>query len=204
MSSITAKVGSYGTLKGFTNDEVAEFRGVPFASIPARWRRSVKLDKLPSSEFDATKYGPMATQRRIGETPEFNIFGPCYSAFQEEDKKRSMSELECLNLNIAVPKDAIGSHKKLPVMLWIHGTFIRFGSLIVGGGFEMGAGSEAMYKGANLVKESIKLGEPIIAVSVNYRLNLFGFIASKELEKDNATHGGGVGNYGTSLEVLLT
>ena len=125
MSSITAKVGSYGTLKGFTNDsEVAEFRGIPFASIPARWRRSVKLDKLPSSEFDATKYGPMAIQRRVGETPEFNIFGPYYSAFQEEDKKRPMSELECLNLNIAVPKDAIGSNRKLPIMLWIHGTFI--------------------------------------------------------------------------------
>lgn len=127
MSSITAKVGSYGVLKGSSTDNVAEFRGVPYASIPARWRRSIKLDKLPSStEFDATQYGPMATQRRVGETPEFNVFGPHYAAIQEEDKKRVMSELDCLNLNIVAPKDAIGSNKKLPVLLWIHGIVFGF------------------------------------------------------------------------------
>lgn len=68
---------------------------------------------------------------------------------------------------------------------------------MVGGGFEVGAGNEGLYKGVNLVKEGIKLNEPVIFVSINYRLNLFGFIASTELEKDNASHGGGVGNYGT-------
>jgi carboxylesterase type B len=68
---------------------------------------------------------------------------------------------------------------------------------MVGGGFEVGAGNEGLYNGVNLVKEGMKLNEPVIFVSINYRLNLFGFIASKELEKDNASHGGGVGNYGT-------
>jgi carboxylesterase type B len=122
MSTITARVGHYGVLRGSSVDNVVEFRGVPYATIPARWRRSIKLDKLPSStEFDATQYGPMHTQRRIGETSEFNVFGPHYTAIQEEDKKRVMSELDCLNLNIVAPKDAIGSNKKLPVLLWIHG-----------------------------------------------------------------------------------
>jgi carboxylesterase type B len=63
-----------------------------------------------------------------------------------------------------------------------------------GGGFEIGAGSDAMYNGANLVKESIKINQPVISVSFNYRLTFFGFLASKELEKDNGTH---VGNYGS-------
>lgn len=56
----------------------------------------------------------------MGETPEFNVFGPHYETIQQEDRKRSMSE-DCLNLNIVVPKDVIGTDKKLPVMLWIHG-----------------------------------------------------------------------------------
>lgn len=56
-----------------------------------------------------------------------------------------------------------------------------------------------MYNGVKTVQHSIEWGEPVITVSLNYRLNYFGFLASKELIKDNAAHGGGVGNYGTNL-----
>jgi carboxylesterase type B len=121
MSSITAKVGQYGTVKGFANDNVAEFRGLPYAHVPLRWRRSVQVMKLPSQELDCTKYGPIAPQRRMGEAPEFNVFGPHYAVLQEQDKQRPMNEEGCLNLNIVTPRDAIGSNKKLPILLWIHG-----------------------------------------------------------------------------------
>jgi len=56
-----------------------------------------------------------------------------------------------------------------------------------------------MYNGVKTVHNSIEWGEPVITVSLNYRVNYFGFLASKELIKDNAAHGGGVGNYGTNL-----
>jgi acetylcholinesterase len=56
-----------------------------------------------------------------------------------------------------------------------------------------------MYHGASLVEHSLEWDEPVVYVSINYRVNFFGFLASKELAKDNAAHGGGVGNYGTSL-----
>ena len=54
-----------------------------------------------------------------------------------------------------------------------------------------------MYHGASLVEHSLEWDEPVVYVSINYRLNFFGFLASKELVKDNAAHGGGVGNYGS-------
>jgi len=60
----------------------------------------------------------------------------------------------------------------------------------------MGGNSKAFYNGCNLVEHSLKWNEPIIYVAVNYRVGFFGFLASKELAKDNASHGGGVGNYG--------
>ena len=69
-------------------------------------------------------------------------------------------------------------------------------ALIEGGAFSIGSNSKKIYHGANLVEHSIKLDEPIVYVAINYRLNFFGFLASKELIKDNAAHGGGVGNYG--------
>ena len=56
-----------------------------------------------------------------------------------------------------------------------------------------------MYQGVNFVEESLKLDQPVVFVGINYRVNFFGFLASKELAKDNAQHGGGVGNYGIPI-----
>jgi carboxylesterase type B len=67
----------------------------------------------------------------------------------------------------------------------------------LGGGFCFGSGSEVFYNGVQTVEHSLEFGEPVIQVTINYRVNFFGFLASKELEKDNAAHGGGVGNYGS-------
>lgn len=67
----------------------------------------------------------------------------------------------------------------------------------LGGAFCIGSNSKGLYKGANLVEHSIEWGQPIVYVAINYRVNFFGFLASKELVKDNAAHGGGVGNYGS-------
>jgi len=70
---------------------------------------------------------------------------------------------------------------------------------LIGGAFAMGSNSNGFYKGASTVEHSIEWGEPVVYVAINYRLNYFGFLASKELAKDNAAHGGGVGNYGFEL-----
>lgn len=62
-----------------------------------------------------------------------------------------------------------------------------------GGGFELGSNAAllspvqvvpgALYQGANVVKESVAINQPVIYVSANYRLNSFGFIASDEFAK---------------------
>lgn len=59
-----------------------------------------------------------------------------------------------------------------------------------GGGFEAGASSSVIsetsaaqgvfYQGANIIKRSIDMKQPILFVSLNYRLAHFGFTASKE------------------------
>jgi carboxylesterase type B len=118
MSSITANVGSYGSVKGFTSGNVAEFRGLPFGRIPARFRRAQLIKSVPG-EFDATKYGPYPPQ-----TPDTLIdatfFGEIAATFAVEEAGRTMSE-DCLNLNIVTPRNAIGK-SKLPVLVWIYGT----------------------------------------------------------------------------------
>lgn len=80
----------------------------------------------------------------------------------------------CLYLNVYAPA-AAKQGSKLPVMVWIHG-----------GGFLAGAASEPRYTNPALVAKGV------IVVTLNYRLNVFGFLASEDLAKEQ---GGHAGNY---------
>jgi len=47
-----------GSLIGLARgDDVVQFRGIPFASIPARFRQSQLLGSLPQQPFDARQPG---------------------------------------------------------------------------------------------------------------------------------------------------
>jgi para-nitrobenzyl esterase len=77
--------------------------------------------------------------------------------------------LNCLYLNVYTPK--VRTSGPLPVMVWIHG-----------GGFTGGAGS--IYDGKVIAPKG-----NVIVVTINYRLNAFGFLALPSL-------GGSRGDYG--------
>jgi para-nitrobenzyl esterase len=82
---------------------------------------------------------------------------------------------DCLTLNIWTP--AKNKDAKLPVMVWIYG-----------GGFTAGSTSEARQDGENLAHKGV------IVVSMNYRLNIFGFFVHPELTAESPQHASG--NYG--------
>jgi len=83
---------------------------------------------------------------------------------------------DCLYLNVWAPHKS--SRDKLPVIVWIHG-----------GGQLITTGSE--YDGSWLVTR----GTPVIAVTINYRLNIFAFFAHAWLTAEDAAMGSG--NYAT-------
>ena len=89
-----------------------------------------------------------------------------------QDQK--MSE-DCLFLNVFVPSSQ-QANAKLPVMVWIHG-----------GGYFAGSGSEPRQTGEVLPTHGV------ILVTLNYRLGVFGFLATPELAKEGH---GSAGNYG--------
>jgi para-nitrobenzyl esterase len=82
---------------------------------------------------------------------------------------------DCLYLNVYAPAAAKPA-SKLPVMVWIHG-----------GGFVAGAGSEPRYTNPRLVSRNV------VVITLNYRLGVFGFLASEDLRKEGNGH---AGNYG--------
>jgi para-nitrobenzyl esterase len=88
-------------------------------------------------------------------------------------RTKGMSE-DCLYLNVWTPSI---SKKGLPVLVYFYG-----------GGFVAGDGSEARYDGESMATKGI------VAVTVNYRLGVFGFMAHPELTKESPHKASG--NYG--------
>jgi para-nitrobenzyl esterase len=82
---------------------------------------------------------------------------------------------DCLYLNVWTP--ATSAKARLPVMVWIYG-----------GGFAAGAASEPRQDGENLARKGV------VVVSMNYRLNVFGFFAHADLAKESGHDSSG--NYG--------
>jgi para-nitrobenzyl esterase len=89
-------------------------------------------------------------------------------------RSNGMSE-DCLYLNVWSP--AKSAKEKLPVLVYIFG-----------GGFQNGDGSEPRYDGGNMARKGM------VAVSINYRTNVFGFFAHPELTGESPHHA--AGNYG--------
>jgi len=85
-----------------------------------------------------------------------------------------MSE-DCLYLNIWTP--TIERDQKLPVLVYFYG-----------GGLFTGDGSEFRYEGVNMARRGV------VAITVNYRLNIFGFFAHPALTAESPHNSSG--NYG--------
>jgi para-nitrobenzyl esterase len=92
--------------------------------------------------------------------------------------KSEMSE-DCLYLNIRRPAKA----GVFPVMVWIHG-----------GGYAGGTGSSEFYYGGRLSETG-----DLVVVTINYRLNAFGFLALPALAEEDEH--GSAGSYGSLDQV---
>ncbi|KAI0692950.1 Alpha/Beta hydrolase protein [Cytidiella melzeri] len=87
-----------------------------------------------------------------------------------------MSE-DCLFLNVWRP---IGTTAKdrLPVLVWFHG-----------GAWMHGASSAPGSDPTEIINCSAAIGKPVLFVSINYRLNTFGFLASSQVAPEDLNAG---------------
>ncbi len=88
---------------------------------------------------------------------------------------RSVGSEDCLVLNVFTP--AVGDNRRRPVMVWLHG-----------GGFSTLSGSSPMYDGVNLCNRG-----DVVVVSLNHRLNVFGFLHLGDLLDEPYAQSGNVG-----------
>jgi len=144
------------------NPRITSFKGIPYAAPPTgenRWRVP-----QPAKNWDgvlkAYKFGPISMQHIPGLDRE-NI----YSREWNVDPTIEMSE-DSLHLNVWTP--AKSADEKLPVLVWFFG-----------GGLQEGNTSEMEFDGERIARRGI------VVVTINYRLNVFGFFAHPELTAES-------------------
>ena len=162
-----------GKVEGIELTNSVVYKGIPYAAAPVgnlRWKKPQDVQPWDSVMI-ADEFGPAAIQT-IHKADD----GWYGTEFYWEGEP-VMSE-DCLYLNVWTPKGA-SAHpdKKLPVAVWIHG-----------GAFTGGWGNETEFDGEAWAERDV------ILVTINYRLNIFGFLCHPLLSEEDEN--GVSGNYG--------
>jgi para-nitrobenzyl esterase len=162
-----------GKLRGLTDGDMAVFRGIRYGASTGGRNRFLPAQKPPSwgGVWEAFQYGPIAPQRNpAGKTDDFanpDDYGTHNPALGESE--------DCLRLTVTTPK--VDRNARLPVMLWLHP-----------GGFSTGSGSIPMAHG-----RLPKVGN-VVAVTINHRLNAFGYCYLGDILGADYTQSGNIGN----------
>ena len=139
---------------------ITVFKGIPFAAPPVgnlRWAPPQEPAKWDGVR-QCFKYLAAPVQPGPEENPrEDDVYAKEWSV----DTSLQLNE-DCLYLNIWTP--AKKTDEKLPVYFWIYG-----------GGWQVGHASEMEFDGERIARRGI------VVVTINYRVNLFGFTCHPEI-----------------------
>lgn len=155
----TVKVEN-GLIQGLpaADPRITSFKGVPFAAPPVgenRWRAP-----QPARDWEgilkAFDFAPISMQ-----APTVIDVNNIYTREWAVDPDIAMSE-DCLYLNVWTP--ACSTNEKLPVFVWYFG-----------GGLQVGHTAEMEFDGERIARRGV------VVVTINYRVNVFGFLSHPEL-----------------------
>jgi len=159
---------SDGVVQGAMVNDVAIFKGIPFAAPPVgnlRWK-----PPQPVAAWNGVRQATSFVHDCMQTSTSTPGTGP---ATPSED---------CLYLNVwrrAKSDGTTAQNAKLPVMVWIYG-----------GAYVIGGTSSPVTDGTQFAKQGV------IVVTLNYRLGRFGFFAHPALTEAAAQSGEALGNYG--------
>ena len=155
-----------GKIRGAYQDKINSFKGVPYGASTTGSARFMPPSRPQpwASVRDTLELGHQAPQNPSGLIAEVAAV----------EDKGPMGE-DCLVLNVWTP--SLGAGHKRPVMVWLHG-----------GGYSTGSGGFTIYDGANLARK-----HDVVTVTVNHRLNVFGFLYLADIGGEKYAHASNVG-----------
>lgn len=155
-----------GKVRGLQRNGIHAFLGIRYGASTAAERRF--MPPAPPLSWtgirDSVELGPRAPQG--GHDILFRLF-------PELERPEDESE-DCLCLNIWTPGLDRG---RRPVMVWLHG-----------GGYVSGSGGFLLYDGERLARR-----EDVVAITVNHRLNVFGFLDVAAVGGERYAHSANLG-----------
>jgi para-nitrobenzyl esterase len=155
-----------GKIRGATVNKVHSFKGVPYGAPTDGARRF--LPAVPPEPWTAVR-DVLDFGHRCPQAPSTLI--PEVAA---TDRHEPAGE-DCLVLNVWTTGLTDGA--KRPVMVWLHG-----------GAYSNASGSQIGFDGTNLARK-----HDVVAVTLNHRLNVFGFTYLAELGGEKYADSGNVG-----------
>lgn len=159
---IRTAVTENGVVRGLpaADPRITSFKGIPFAA-PAtgknRWRAPQPVENW-EGELECFNFSPVPYQ-----APASNDDQSIYHLEWSVDPHLPMGE-DCLTLNVWMPA---AGQQNMPVFVWFFG-----------GGLQVGHTAEMEFDGERIARRDI------VVVTVNYRVNVFGFLAHPELTKE--------------------
>jgi len=126
----------------------------------------------PVGELRFAPPAPVQSWTGVKETKEFGPRCMQLPLFGDMNFRSNGVSEDCLYLNVWTP--AKTAREKLPVLVYFFG-----------GGFQAGDGSEPRYDGESMAAKGV------VALTVNYRLGIFGFFAHADLTKASPRHASG-------------
>ncbi|MEN8678023.1 MAG: carboxylesterase/lipase family protein [Alteriqipengyuania sp.] len=167
-----------GPVQGLEQGGIDAFLGVRYAAPPLGDLRFQPPAKPEAWEgiADATGYGAPCMQLYSASGPNESEMTRRIQAIFPTSTEAKMDNEDCLFLNVWTP--AAGDGGKRPVMVWFHG-----------GGYAYGSGNWPAYNGRNLAEKGA-----VVVVTVNHRLNAFGYLNLAEKFGEEFAASGNVGN----------
>ena len=153
-----------GRVRGAVDRGVCVFKGIPYGADTATRRFMPPVRPAAWTRIrDAMDFGPRAPQPGGGSRGRQEGYAlPPELGVVSED---------CLYLNVWTP--ALRDGRKRPVLVYFHG-----------GAYSTGSVNNAVYDGVNLCQRG-----DVVVVTVNHRLNLFGYLHVAEMDSELADSG---------------
>ncbi len=175
---------AYGRISGTLEDGINVFRSVPYGADTAPVRFQAPLPPTPWTGVkvcDAfTTRAPQLTALRgpqgANAAPSLGSVGmpPAGTRPRVAPEAGEQSE-DCLHLNVFTP--ALRDHRKRPVLVYFHG-----------GAYNNGSVNSPLYNGKRLCHRG-----DVVVVTVNHRLNAFGFLYLAGIDPRQYPDSGNVG-----------
>ena len=157
-----------GCIDNRFGDDVIHFRGIPYATISKRFAKPILATNWRDHGPNFTQYGTLCPQPGFPYESMFGIPPVHGSESGSVVGDIKFDEFTCCNLNVTSPQinGATASGLLRPVYVWIHGG---------GQAVSFPPAQHRLGDPGPLVAQSVEMNKPIILVTFNYRLNIFGF-----------------------------